>query len=107
MLVLGVDRVNLDRNLIEDNNLVGITVVDYCLAVDGSDFDCDTNPPEVEPAPDDNRITRNTVIDNGLNPDPGPFAVLASEIVLLGGTNNCFSDNTIGGITLPGVLPGC
>jgi hypothetical protein len=104
ILVLGVDRVTVKKNLVEDNGFVGIGVIDWCAAVDGSPFDCDTNPPAVEPAPDDNLVVANVLGDNGLTPPADPFlALLAGDLTLLappippaspvGGTNNCFTDN--------------
>jgi hypothetical protein len=64
------------------------------------------NPPAVETAPDDNQVIANDLFSNGLNPPPGDFAPFASDILLLGGTNNCFSDNTAA-LTIPSPLPGC
>jgi hypothetical protein len=109
ILVLGVDNVTVEKNQIENNDFLGLAVVDYCLAVDGTDFDCDTNPPEVESAPDNNQMIKNTLVNNGLMPDPGPFAALAADILSLPvlGTNNCFSQNTTTGITIPPMLPEC
>jgi hypothetical protein len=97
ILVLGVDRVTVRNNRIENNGFFGVAVIDYCIAVDGSDFDCDMNPPEVEPFPDDNEITGNALWVNGQTPPGGIFAALAFDLTLFvpfGGTNNCFSDNT-------------
>ena len=108
ILVLGVDRVTLKKNRVENNDFFGIAVIDYCLAVDGSSFDCSSNPPEVEPRPDDNEVIANLVTGNGGDPPAGPFSSLASDILLLapGGVNNCFSGNTAG-LTIPAMLPEC
>lgn len=106
ILALGVDRVSLRENRVENNNFLGIGVVDWCLAVTGSPFDCTTNPPEVDPAPNDVRVVANRVVNNGAAPPPGPFAALASDIVLLGGANNCFRNN-IATLTIPASLPAC
>lgn len=106
VLVLGVDRVTLLKNDIQNNDFFGVAVIDWCLAVAGTPFDCSTNPPQVEPAPNDNVVIRNVVTGNGTNPPPGPFAPLAADILLLGGSGNCFSDNTFG-TSFPGVLPPC
>lgn len=95
ILVLGVDHVDVTKNLVENNNFFGIAMIDYCVAVDGTSFDCDINPPQVaDTAPDYNRFIGNTLTGNGGNPPPGPFALFASDLLALGGTNNCFSDNT-------------
>lgn len=103
ILVLGVDRVDLKKNLIENNDFYGIAVVDYCVAVFGTDFDCTTNPPEVEPAPDDNTYAKNTLINNGTDPTDDPafadFASLAADItyIVIGTSHiNTFEKNTCG-----------
>jgi parallel beta-helix repeat protein len=105
ILLLGVDENRIERNTIQGNNLTGIAVIDWCFA-----NDCGSNPPEVtDTVPDDNLIANNTLNANGLAAS-GPYAFLASSIVLLpgSGTNNCFSNNSIVGAgTLPGTLPGC
>ncbi len=106
VLVLGVDRVTLRNNVIENNDFFGIAILDWCLAVDGTPFDCDTNPPEVESSPDNNKVVRNRVINNGGNPPGGFFGTLASDILYLGGVNNCFSGN-VANLTIPATLPGC
>ena len=103
VLVLGVDRVTVRQNLIENNGFFGVGVIDYCVGVDGSDFDCHLNPPEFESAPDNNQIFQNEFASNGGTPPPGIFAALAADMSYfapvyipgstVGGTNNCFSDN--------------
>jgi parallel beta-helix repeat protein len=105
ILVLGVDRVTLEKNQVANNDFFGVAVIDYCLAVSGSGFDCNVNPPEVEPAPNDNLIVKNFVSYNAANPS-GPFAPLAADILVLGGSNNCFLDN-IADYTFPALLPSC
>ncbi|MEO8133954.1 MAG: right-handed parallel beta-helix repeat-containing protein [Betaproteobacteria bacterium] len=94
ILVLGVDNVDVSKNRIENNNFFGIAMIDYCIAVGGTSFDCTLNIPEVETSPDNNRFTSNALFGNGGDPEPGPFAPFASDILALGGTNNCFSNNT-------------
>ena len=72
ILVLGVDNVDVTNNRIENNDFFGIAMIDYCFAVDGTDFDCVTNPPEVtDTAPDNNRFIGNALFENGTNPPPG------------------------------------
>lgn len=94
ILVIGVDRVTVRDNLIEDNDFFGIVMVDWCTPLDGTAFDCDVNPPEVEPDPEDNAVFRNTLVNNGTNPPASPFAVLAADITVLANASNCFSENT-------------
>jgi hypothetical protein len=70
MLVLGVDAVQVDDNLIEDNDFYGIAIVDYCAAVDGGPNDCETVPHIVEGFPEGNRFEDNELNGNGTAPDP-------------------------------------
>lgn len=117
ILLLGVDNVDLQDNRIENNNFFGIAMVDYCLAVAGSPFDCADNPPEVEDTePELNQAIGNTLIDNHGDPPPGPFQGVAADIlnlVVSEETTNCFSDNIIENtpplepLTIPEDLPPC
>jgi len=117
ILLMGVNNVDIQNNLIENNGFFGIALVDYCFAVLGSDFDCLTNPPEVvDTRPDDVQVIGNTLVDNHGNPPPGPFQSSASDILQLitgVGLTNCFSDNVIDNtppllpLTIPDPLPGC
>lgn len=104
ILVLGVDRVTVEKNTVTNNQFVGIAAIDWCSAVDDTPFDCAMNPPLVEPAPDDTLVAKNTATGNGTIPPPGLFSVLAKDLTLFtppnppwspsGGTNNCFEENT-------------
>jgi len=109
ILVLGVDHVNIQKNRIENNDFYGITVVDYCLAVAGSSFDCSSNPPEVEPAPDGNTFVSNVLTNNGTAPVPfGGLEVFAADITYLmleTGHLNCFAKNVYGTFQKPGFPP--
>ncbi|MDG2304543.1 MAG: right-handed parallel beta-helix repeat-containing protein [Candidatus Binatia bacterium] len=106
MLVLGVDDVEVDNNEITNNNLFGVAMVDYCIAVDGTANSCENNPPAFsDTSPDNNRFTNNVITGNAADPPEGTFAPLASDFLVLGGTNNCGSGNEVGTIT--GDLPGC
>jgi parallel beta-helix repeat protein len=109
ILVLGVDHVNVQKNRIENNDFYGITVVDYCLAVIGSSFDCSRNPPEIETAPDDNRFVSNVLENNGTAPVPfGGFETFAADItylMLAKGHENCFAHNRYDVLKDPGVPP--
>ena len=109
ILILGVDRVNLERNRIENNHFYGVTVVDYCVAVAGSSFDCASNPPEVEPAPDGNTFVSNTFTNNGTAPVPfGGLENFAADVTYLmfePGHANCFAGNTYATFKVPGLQP--
>jgi len=108
VLVLGVDDVEIRDNVIQNNNFFGIALIDYCLAVDGTANSCQNNPPfYADTSPDDLRIVGNTVTGNGSDPPPGPFEALAGDLLGLGGSNNCASDNTANVVILSPPLPEC
>jgi len=102
VLLIGVDRVTLQKNTIEGNDLAGVTVADWCLF-----NDCVSDPPVVEDKADDNSVISNVVTGNGDgSPDPDFVGLEADILALSAGVNNCFSGNTIG-TSIPGVLPPC
>jgi len=118
ILLMGVDKVDVRDNRIENNDFFGIAIVDYCLVVLGTAFDCLSNPPEVaDVMPENNQVIGNTLVDNHGAPPPGPFQSSAGDILQLTipgvGEPNCFSDNVIENTppllpkTIPDVLPGC
>ena len=116
ILHVGVDDSLITKNVVTNNDFVGIGVVDYCLVVAGGPFDCGVDP-EVTPgfvldnAASDNRIVENVATGNGTNPDPGnPFSALASDLLLatLGDNGNCYADNIFATFfSTLGVLPPC
>jgi parallel beta-helix repeat protein len=119
ILNVGVDDSLFEGNLVENNEFIGIALVDYCLAVGGGPFDCSVDP-DVLASPgfvpkstaENNQVLNNTLVDNGLNPDPSsPFAPLASDIGLLtfpDAHGNCFDGNAFATFfSLIGVLPAC
>ena len=97
ILVLGVDGVVATGNTIENNDFYGVSMVDYCLAVGGTAFDCNVNPPEVEPFPDHNVVQGNVFVANGTAPDPdhpmAPYAADLTYLILDPGHVNCFAKN--------------
>jgi hypothetical protein len=130
ILLLGVDRVDIQKNRIESNDYVGLSMIDWCLAVAGSGFDCNPNTPNVQdPVPDYNQVIKNKMADNHVVSSPAPPDVTplqAADILLVGlewlyapgtfgtGTGNCFSGNhTIKTalnpplVTFPDPLPEC
>jgi len=105
ILLLGVQNVDVQKNLIEKNDFFGIAMVDYCAVVLGTPFDCSVKPPPAgfSTAPDHDQIIKNTLVDNHAHPT-GPYASLAADITeLAAGSNNCFSKNTIN--NTPPLLP--
>ena len=93
ILLVGVDRVTVQRNIIENNDFFGVAVVDWCLAVN-----CTAQPPSGDPAPDDNRFISNTLLNNAGNPTPfGGLEFFAADFTYLvtgAGHVNCFADNS-------------
>jgi parallel beta-helix repeat protein len=83
VLVLGVDRVTVEKNLIENNNFVGVAVLDWCLAVGGSTYDCATNPPIVQSAPDNTLVKGNSLAGNGGIPPGNAFDLLAGDLSVM------------------------
>ncbi len=96
ILVLGVHDVDVEKNLVANNDFFGISLIDYCLATAGTEFNCTDNPPPAATAPDHVEVVKNTLVDNHGAPPPGPFQAIAADIVDLGGGPNvCFSKNKI------------
>lgn len=94
ILVLGVDTVLIQNNKIENNDFFGIAMTDYCVAVAGTSISCEDNPPIVpDTAPENNKFIGNNLSGNGGNAPPGAFQALGSDILALGGSDNCASDN--------------
>ena len=98
---------NIQRNRIEGNNFYGVTVVDCCLAV-ADQFDCSSNPPQVESAPTTTRTWR-TLQNNGTAPTPfGGLENFAGDITYLmldTGHENCFANNKYGTLEAPFLPP--
>jgi len=106
MLLLGVDRVDVEENRIEKNNFVGIGMIDWCVAL-GDPGCLNTKLPAgfEDTAVDYDEIEGNRFAGNHTGPPLVlPFGELpASDILYLGadsfgplppGTHNCQSDNT-------------
>jgi len=91
--LIGVDRVNVRRNKIKNNNTFGVAVAQWCLVAGGC---TDTDPPPTgfpDTWPDGNRFVNNVFKHNGTN-GQGDFAFLAADItyVVLDATHtNCFA----------------
>lgn len=93
ILNVGADNVTIKNNKIANNNFTGIaTVSDLVLgALAGL-------PPEafadIEPNPDNSKITDNILTNNGTNP-PAGLPLPGVDLLWDGsGTNNCWKDNT-------------
>jgi len=120
ILYVGVDESEISGNLVEDNDFVGIAIVDYCLPFQGTPFDCSIDPtitPEflADQAAENNSVVGNTVLNNGTDPDPGPFQPFAADLTFLvtpppfpPDHGNCFQDNIFTtAFSTIGVLPPC
>ncbi len=101
ILALGVQNVDVQKNLVERNDFFGIALVDYCLVVIGTPFDCTIDPPPVPPLgsptnADFVQVVKNKLVDNHAFPPAGPFQSFAADILELGnGPNDCYSKNAI------------
>lgn len=94
--LIGVDRVNLIDNKIENNRTFGLALAQWCLVAGGCD---DATPPITgfpDTWPDGNRIVDNSFVHNGYS-GLGDFAFLAADIayvVLDPAHQSCFAGNT-------------
>ena len=108
ILVLGVDTVTVQNNRVDNNNFFGIAMSDYCVAVAGTSISCEDNPPIVpDTTPENNKFIGNTLSGNGTNAPPGAFEDLGADILALGGSDNCASDNIYTKIIQTPELPPC
>ena len=72
VLILGVDRVNVEKNEIEGNDFVGVAVIDWCVAA--AERISTATPIRRSfqyTAPDNNLVMGNIAGNNGGNPPPG------------------------------------
>lgn len=103
VLLLGVDNVTMKKNLIEDNDSVGIGMIDWCVGA-GT---CVSSPPVVtDTTPDNNTFIANTVINNGSAPSAA-YPLPGSDTLFFGGTGNCVKANTIGNTGIAGLPATC
>src|SRR5581483_9929249 len=105
ILLLAADTNAVRANDVRGNDSFGIGVASYCVAFGLSPSECAAL--DIEPNPDGNRITRNTVLGNGQNPDPSLPSVFAVDLAWdTTGVGNCWSANTFG-TSFPSALPAC
>jgi hypothetical protein len=114
IILMGADESRIARNRIERNDLVGIALVDYCIAFEGGPRDCDVDTSITaeflaDQDATNNRVEKNILIDNGTNPPPHPLAFAASDLALLSaGEGNCYRKNTFTtSFSILGSLPPC
>lgn len=106
ILVLGVSGHVIAKNRVENNDFVGIGVLGWCTATSFNPLrSCAVDPPQADPAANDNRIAQNRVRGNGGSPPgggAGPLDFLAADITyfeLEGSSGNCFEKNKPRGFT--------
>ena len=97
LLALGVSDHVIAKNNVEDNDFVGIAVLDWCTP---NSFDparnCLASPPITNPQSNNNLVAQNYVSGNGSNPPPGPLVGLAADLTYfdsIGSSGNCFEKN--------------
>jgi len=106
ILVLGADNVTIETNIVTGNEFAGITV--FSTVVLGALAGL---PPEafadIDPNPDNARITRNLVKKNGNSPPTLPIPLPGVDLLWDGsGVNNCWAGN-IYNMSYPSPLPKC
>jgi parallel beta-helix repeat protein len=114
VLYIGVDDSLIADNLLENNDFGGIGIVDYCLVVAGTPFDCALDPdisPEflADQSAKNNVVQSNVLLNNGTDPGETPFAFAAADLTLISlELSNCYEDNVFTSFfSLLGFLPEC
>ena len=117
ILLAGVSDHVIAKNTVADNDFVGIAVLGWCTANDGTPNNCTENPPSADPAANNNLVSLNKLSGNGLSPPPIPIAFLAADVTFFefeGSSGNCFEKNKPSGFSFvssqpDGLLPtdGC
>jgi hypothetical protein len=115
VLLAGVSGHTIAKNTVEDNDFVGIAVLGWCAATNGTSYNCTAKPPIAPPDASNNLVSQNKVSGNGTAAPPIPIAFLAADITYFeveGSSGNCFEKNKPAGFTSfssEGTLPtdGC
>jgi parallel beta-helix repeat protein len=97
ILLAGVSDHVVAMNSVGGNGFVGIALLGWCTANDGTPNNCDDNPPIADPAVNNNLIAENRLFGNGLSPPPVPIVFLARDLTYFqfeGSSGNCFRENT-------------
>jgi hypothetical protein len=102
ILLVGVDRVTLDRNKVTNNKTMGLAIADWCTAASCPNPFPTTLP---DPVPEGNIIEQNVFTHNAYAPE-GAFAGFGADItnvILLGPIDppNCFTGNVYSTAILP------
>jgi parallel beta-helix repeat protein len=118
ILAAGVSDHVIAKNTVAGNNFVGIGVLGWCTANDGTPNACELEPPIWDPRANNNLVAQNKLFGNGLNPPPVPTAFIAADATYFQfepeASGNCFEKNKPSGFTFvssepDGLLPtdGC
>jgi hypothetical protein len=102
ILVAGVSDHVIAKNTVEDNDFVGIAVLGWCAANNGTPNNCTDRPPIADPRANNNLVAQNRVSGNGLDAPPIPIAFLAADLTYFeveGSSGNCFEKNKPSGFT--------
>ncbi len=98
VLLLGVSDHVIAKNTVENNDFVGIGVLGWCTAGATGDpsRNCDNDPPQADPSANNNLISKNKLLGNGLNPTTIGLEFLAADITYFQfepNSGNCFEKN--------------
>jgi hypothetical protein len=97
VLLLGVSDHVVAKNNVENNDFVGIGVLGWCTATNGTPENCGASPPIAPTDASRNLVQLNDVNNNGTNPQAGPLNFLAADITYFdlgdGSSGNCFKKN--------------
>ena len=97
VLLLGVSDHVVAKNSVEDNDFVGIGLLGWCTATNGTPENCGANPPIWPTDASNNLVELNYLSGNGLNPQAGPLNFLAADATYFdlgdGSSGNCFTKN--------------
>jgi parallel beta-helix repeat protein len=105
ILVLAADANVVTQNDITGNGSFGIGVANFCVGTGVPPAECATL--DIDPDPDGNHITSNTVTGNGGSPDPNLPSIFAVDLAWdTTGDGNCWSNNVLG-TSFPATLPAC
>jgi nitrous oxidase accessory protein NosD len=94
VVIDGADRTLLSHNVIERNQLFGLTLVNFCI---GDPVACAAPDLSIDPYPDGNRVVRNRFVANGTNVAFIPGA----------GRDDCFARNQPTPLQPSPALPSC
>ena len=98
VLLLGVSDSVVSKNIVENNDFVGIGILGWCTAVATGDpsRNCENDPPISDPASNNNLVAANEVYDNALSPSTPGLEFLAADLTYVDAdesTGNCFKRN--------------